>query len=204
MTIFQLILLATGVGSLAAWSFQDRTRELTWFESTLDYDAPDVPSSYDVNLPRLFSRWGFEYAKASRLLPGNKIETGQDLFLTSHRAGWNSYRYHFYSDFEVSESYRIKRSYNDMDLSDPDQIDSAAKLAYANGYNQCVQQVQDLLKTHSKDDLRRKIAQRKANSLSILLLAVFCLTGFILTLKSKWGWIRSVVSFARRRRGAEH
>ncbi len=182
LSIFQVVVLATGIGSFLAWFCQDRTREFTWIESTLKYKQPALPGTYDQGLPTSVSRpWPSILRGGTNI----EIENGPQLFSVSHRKGWDSYRYHFYSDFDGNEAYEIRGSYDDVSLKDSNGIDSAAKLAYAHGYNECLSQVTALLRNQSEQELRSEIAYKKANSLPILLIAIASAVIFLFSIRRK-------------------
>ena len=159
LSIFQLVLLTTGVAALLAWSLQDRTRELVWLESTLKYEAPPVPKSY---------RQG---------------EAGE-IFSVSHADGWRAYRYHFYRDYDLAnDKFLVLKELEEINIA-VDGIDSAKALSYANGYNDARKQIQELLLNETADGLRRKLARKKASSLPILLIGVGCIFAFAISMLS--------------------
>ena len=152
-SLFQLVLLATGIAALLAWLLQDRTRELVWNHSILPFEAPVVPESY-------------------------KRGQAEKLFVRSYTDGWNAYRYHFYRNYDLAnDKFSLQKDLQDIDIS-VDGTSSAKALAYASGYNDARAQIQELLLTFAPDELRQKLARKKASSHPILLIAIGCLSFF--------------------------
>lgn len=162
-------MLTTGIAALLAWSLQDRTRELVWIESTLKYVSPEVPESYaSAQLTR----------QANGPIPAPVYPNGSELFRKEHAKGWNAYRYHFYKDYDLAnDKFVLMMELEEIDILN-DGVDSAKALAYANGYNDCRGDINQLLLNQPEDELRRKLARKKASSLPILLIAICCLLTF--------------------------
>ena len=169
LTLIELVLLSTGVAALLAWSLQDRTREIVWIAGTLKYHAPEVPDNWVKDLS----------FRSPRIIPGKHVNTGSELYRVAHLEGWNACRYHFYSDFDLG-NFELQGTVESVDLTTASGIDSAATLAYAIGYKQCQSEIDDLLLLNQPDELRRKLARKKAASLPILLIAIFCLVALVI------------------------
>ena len=181
ISLLQLTLLTTGIATLSAWLFQDRDRTLVWLEYNLSYAAPAIPNRWNRNLPTTDRNGNRISHHAPEILKGIQVTTGSELFQTGHRRGWETCRYHYYSEYDV-QKYAIQSSFDQIDVTQPDQINSAATLAYAHGYNDCLAQIRKLLLLQTPNQLRRSLARKKGNSLPILLVSLGSLTAFFLTL----------------------
>ena len=174
LTLVELVLLSTGIAALLAWSLQDRTRELVWLQGALQYTSPTVPKNWKKDLPKRVAPGGNAVSTYSpNIIPDQSVGSGSELLTTAHRCGWNACRYHFYSEFELGR-FQLVGKFEEVDLSSSEGIESAATLAYAHGYEQCHSEIDRLLLTHKPDELRSKLARKKAASLPILLIAILC------------------------------
>ena len=143
-SLFQLISFAVAIAALGSWLLQDKTRNIVWLTGTLKYHVPATPDNYKKPVD---SRWFGKAKPVIQILPNAELKNGEHLFRQAHEAGWQACRYHFHSNFEANIKYQIQGKYEDIELVGDDNIQSAAVLAYAHGYNNCQKQIDHLYST---------------------------------------------------------
>ena len=151
--------------------------DIVWSERTLAYEKPSVPTSFQMPLPPNSMQW-VGPAHAVQLLPKEYFTEGSDLYLSAHRAGWNSCRYSFFRGFPGEKSYKIVATADQLNLRDEDQIPSAAKFAYATGFQKCEAQIRELTSFMSDRELRRRIGGWQIKGESTFALGIVCLILF--------------------------
>lgn len=165
-SIFQLMMIATSIGALIAYFSLERSGSIAWSQHVLSYDAAKVPEHFEVDF--------VNDVRSKERFMDDAYSNGSEFYRAGHQAGWEACRYHFFRDFDHSDTYQIIGKPEQFDMTSADDLTSIARLAYAIGYNQCDRQLLDLTREMDPQQLRPKIGTHKVGSISMLVLSIVC------------------------------